>query len=198
MIAHHERWNGSGYPTHLKGRRIPLSARIVAIADTFDAITRRRQYSHARSTEIAREIILQGRGVLFDPELVDLFVFPPIYERIVAGVEAAEGLEGTPHRRAERGDAKTKTFRRSASAGVQSSTQRSRGISRVGSGEDCADDRDAAGAGPITAPALRAETPPIATAGLPHRAASSANRSMPIETPPSVPLADAYTGPMPT
>jgi putative two-component system response regulator len=83
VIAHHERWNGSGYPKHLKGRHIPLSARIVAIADTFDAITRRRQYSHARSTTVARNVILAGRGVLFDPELVDLFVFPPIYARIL-------------------------------------------------------------------------------------------------------------------
>jgi HD-GYP domain-containing protein (c-di-GMP phosphodiesterase class II) len=79
VIAHHERWNGSGYPRGLKGKKIPLSARIVAIADTFDAITRSRRYSKARSTAAATEVILKGRGVLFDPELVDLFVFPPVY-----------------------------------------------------------------------------------------------------------------------
>jgi len=80
VIAHHERWNGSGYPKKLKGKEIPLSARIVAIADTFDAITRSRRYSRGRSTAAATDVILKGRGTLFDPELVDLFVFPPVHD----------------------------------------------------------------------------------------------------------------------
>ena len=84
VLSHHERWNGSGYPRQLKGRRIPLSARIVAIADTFDAITFHRRYIRGRSAEIARDIILEGRGELFDPELVDLFVLPPVFARIRA------------------------------------------------------------------------------------------------------------------
>ena len=83
VLAHHERWNGTGYPRQLKGRRIPLSARIVAIADTFDAITFHRRYSAGRSAIIARGIILDGRGTLFDPELVDLFALPPVFARIV-------------------------------------------------------------------------------------------------------------------
>lgn len=84
VLSHHERWNGSGYPRQLKGRRIPLSARIVAIADTFDAITFHRRYIRGRSAKIARDIILEGRGTLFDPELVDLFVLPPVFARIRA------------------------------------------------------------------------------------------------------------------
>jgi HD-GYP domain-containing protein (c-di-GMP phosphodiesterase class II) len=84
VLSHHERWDGSGYPRHLKGRRIPLTARIVAIADTFDAITHRRRYRGTRSAEKAREVILEGRGTQFDPELVDLFILPPVWKRILA------------------------------------------------------------------------------------------------------------------
>ncbi|MEP6731743.1 MAG: HD domain-containing phosphohydrolase [bacterium] len=84
VLAHHERWDGKGYPRELKGRRIPLCARIVTICDTFDAITHSRRYSDARSAETAREIILAGRGTEFDPELVDLFVLPPVFARILA------------------------------------------------------------------------------------------------------------------
>jgi HD-GYP domain-containing protein (c-di-GMP phosphodiesterase class II) len=83
VLAHHERWNGSGYPRHLKGRRIPLTARVVAIADTFDAITHRRRYRDGSSAEKAKQVILEGRGTQFDPELVDLFVFPPVFARIL-------------------------------------------------------------------------------------------------------------------
>ncbi|MDQ6635359.1 MAG: HD domain-containing protein [Gemmatimonadota bacterium] len=83
VLSHHERWNGSGYPRHLKGRRIPLSARVVAIVDTFDAITHRRRYRDGSSAEKAKEVILEGRGTQFDPELVDLFVFPPVFARIL-------------------------------------------------------------------------------------------------------------------
>ena len=84
VLSHHERWDGGGYPRRLKGRRIPMAARIVAIADTFDAITFRRLYSRGRSAGIAREIILEGRETAFDPELVDLFVLPPVFARVRA------------------------------------------------------------------------------------------------------------------
>lgn len=84
VLAHHERWNGTGYPRQLKGRRIPLSARIVAIADTFDAITVHRRYSRGRSATIARDIICEGRATLFDPEIVDLFLMPPVFARFSA------------------------------------------------------------------------------------------------------------------
>jgi HD-GYP domain-containing protein (c-di-GMP phosphodiesterase class II) len=87
VLAHHERWNGSGYPRQLKGRHIPLAARIVAIADTFDAVTHRRQYSDGRSVEEARRILLEGRGTLFDPHLIDVFLLPPVWDRVLATFE---------------------------------------------------------------------------------------------------------------
>ncbi len=90
VLAHHERWNGSGYPRGLKGHRIPLSARIVAIADTFDAITHSRRYSRERSAETARDIILAGRGTEFDPNLVDLLLLPPIFTQISAAEREVE------------------------------------------------------------------------------------------------------------
>jgi HD-GYP domain-containing protein (c-di-GMP phosphodiesterase class II) len=90
VLSHHERWNGSGYPRGLKGRHIPLSARIVAIADTFDAITYHRRYRRGRSAEIARQIIIEGRGTQFDPELVDLFIFPPVFEQVRATAREVE------------------------------------------------------------------------------------------------------------
>jgi HD-GYP domain-containing protein (c-di-GMP phosphodiesterase class II) len=83
VLSHHERWNGGGYPRHLRGRRIPLTSRVVAIADTFDAITHRRRYRGGRSAEKAKQVILEGRGTEFDPDLVDLFVFPPVFARIL-------------------------------------------------------------------------------------------------------------------
>jgi HD-GYP domain-containing protein (c-di-GMP phosphodiesterase class II) len=84
VLSHHERWDGNGYPRGLKGRRIPLSARVVAIADTFDAITHSRRYRDARSTDKASAVISEARGTQFDPELVDLFLFPPVFARILA------------------------------------------------------------------------------------------------------------------
>jgi HD-GYP domain-containing protein (c-di-GMP phosphodiesterase class II) len=82
VAAHHERWDGTGYPRGLKGKRIPLVARVVAIADSFDAITYRRRYSHARSFAEATRAITAGRGTQFDPELVDLFLTRPVQARI--------------------------------------------------------------------------------------------------------------------
>jgi HD-GYP domain-containing protein (c-di-GMP phosphodiesterase class II) len=87
VLSHHERWDGKGYPRHLKGRRIPVSARIVAIADTFDAVTHSRRYRPAQSIAAGRRVILEGRGTQFDPDLVDLFVLPPVFDRIVAAHE---------------------------------------------------------------------------------------------------------------
>lgn len=87
VLAHHERWNGQGYPNKLRGTRIPLSARVVAIADTFDAITHHRRYRSGRTSQSALEIILAGRGTEFDPDLVDLFTFPPVFEEILAALD---------------------------------------------------------------------------------------------------------------
>ena len=82
VVAHHERWDGTGYPRGLKGRRIPISARVVAIADTFDAITNRRPYRDGQPAAVARQALIDGRGTQFDPDLVDLFLFPPVYARV--------------------------------------------------------------------------------------------------------------------
>lgn len=82
VMSHHERWDGRGYPRRLRGARIPMTARIVAIADTFDAVTHRRRYSHAKSFAAAIGVIAAGRGRQFDPALVDLFMSVPVLEEI--------------------------------------------------------------------------------------------------------------------
>jgi HD-GYP domain-containing protein (c-di-GMP phosphodiesterase class II) len=82
VLAHHERWDGKGYPRGLKGRRIPLAARVVAVADTFDALTHGRRYRDAEPMDFARQVLLEGRGTQFDPELVDLFLFPPVFAKV--------------------------------------------------------------------------------------------------------------------
>jgi putative nucleotidyltransferase with HDIG domain len=89
VLSHHERWDGSGYPRGLKGRRIPLAARVVALADTFDVVTHGRKYRDGRGTAEAEEILLQGRGTQFDPELVDLMLLPPVFDRIMRAQRAA-------------------------------------------------------------------------------------------------------------
>ena len=70
---HHEKWDGSGYPKGLKGAEIPLSARITALADFFDAVTSRRIYKAALSLEKTKALILEGKGRHFDPDVVDAF-----------------------------------------------------------------------------------------------------------------------------
>ena len=73
-LSHHEWWNGSGYPYNLEGTMIPLSARIVTIADVYDALRMKRSYKPAYSHEIAMRKITQEKEVHFDPNLVDLAV----------------------------------------------------------------------------------------------------------------------------
>jgi len=72
--CHHERWDGSGYPEGLKGVEIPLSARIVAIADVYDALTSERPYKAAMPHEKARSILVEESGRHFDPDVVDAFL----------------------------------------------------------------------------------------------------------------------------
>lgn len=74
VIGHHERYDGKGYPRRIKGEDIPITARILCIADSFDAMTSKRCYKRAFSQEMAREILLQEAGRQFDPELVQAFV----------------------------------------------------------------------------------------------------------------------------
>jgi len=84
---HHERWDGMGYPDGLRGQDIPVGARIVAVIDAFDAMTRTRVYRAARSVEAAMDELRQGRGRQFDPSFVDGFL--EIVERIGMIGEAA-------------------------------------------------------------------------------------------------------------
>lgn len=72
--AHHERWNGTGYPRGLKGEEIPLAARIVSLADVYDALTMKRVYKAALSHEVARGIILEADGKQFDPMVTRAFL----------------------------------------------------------------------------------------------------------------------------
>jgi response regulator RpfG family c-di-GMP phosphodiesterase/signal transduction histidine kinase len=72
--AHHERYDGTGYPDRLKGLEIPLAARIMAVADTYDAITSERPYRGAESHSFAVKEIIKFSGVQFDPEVVQHFI----------------------------------------------------------------------------------------------------------------------------
>ncbi|MBD8527249.1 HD-GYP domain-containing protein [Pseudomarimonas arenosa] len=72
--SHQEKWDGSGYPLGLSGEEIPLSARLMAVADVYDALISRRVYKEAFSHEKAVQIIAEGRGSHFDPDLVDAFL----------------------------------------------------------------------------------------------------------------------------
>jgi HD-GYP domain-containing protein (c-di-GMP phosphodiesterase class II) len=71
---HHERYDGKGYPDGLKGEAIPLGARIVGVADTYDVITSDRPYHRARSVREATDELLNCKGTQFDPEIVDAFI----------------------------------------------------------------------------------------------------------------------------
>jgi putative two-component system response regulator len=72
--SHHERWDGAGYPDRLKGEEIPLAARIMAIADVYDALRSNRCYKGPFSRDRSREIIEDGSGTQFDPALVEAFL----------------------------------------------------------------------------------------------------------------------------
>jgi HD-GYP domain-containing protein (c-di-GMP phosphodiesterase class II) len=82
VVAHHERWDGKGYPRGLRGEQIPLAARVVTIADTFDALTHSRRYRRGRSIAAALAVIRDGRGKQFDPALVDLVLEPHVVDRL--------------------------------------------------------------------------------------------------------------------
>jgi putative two-component system response regulator len=72
--THHERYDGTGYPNGLAGDEIPLSGRIAAIADVFDALTTNRVYRRAFTLVAALEMMREGRGTQFDPDLFDNFM----------------------------------------------------------------------------------------------------------------------------
>ncbi|HLX56356.1 MAG TPA: HD-GYP domain-containing protein [Ktedonobacteraceae bacterium] len=74
VLYHHEAWDGRGYPTGLKGEEIPLSARILTVADVFDVLTSQRPYKVALSVDAARERLLLGSAASFDPMVVRAFL----------------------------------------------------------------------------------------------------------------------------
>ena len=74
IYSHHEKWDGSGYPQGLAGDEIPISARLMALADVYDALISHRVYQHSISHEQATRIIIKGRGRHFDPDVVDAFL----------------------------------------------------------------------------------------------------------------------------
>lgn len=73
-LTHHEKWNGSGYPNQLAGENIPLSGRLMALADVYDALISKRVYKPAFSHDKAKGIIIEGKGEHFDPDVVDAFL----------------------------------------------------------------------------------------------------------------------------
>jgi putative nucleotidyltransferase with HDIG domain len=81
---HHERWDGSGYPTGLKGDEIPIQARIFAVADVFDALTSKRSYRSKASAEEAIQYIKEHSGILFDPFIVEALTKLP-YQAFIEG-----------------------------------------------------------------------------------------------------------------
>jgi putative two-component system response regulator len=85
-LSHHERWNGSGYPFQLEGEMIPLAARIVSIADVYDALRMERTYKASFSHETTVQKMMESRGTQFDPSLLDVFFsinkeFDVLYEK---------------------------------------------------------------------------------------------------------------------
>ena len=85
-LSHHEHWNGEGYPNHKKENDIPIGARIMAVADVYDALVSKRPYKDPYPHQVAVSEIIKGRGTQFDPDVVDAFLsiadqLPEIYER---------------------------------------------------------------------------------------------------------------------
>jgi putative two-component system response regulator len=72
--THHEKWDGTGYPEGLKGDQIPVAGRLMALVDSYDALTSKRVYKAQLSHEEAVQIIIEGKGSHFDPDVVDAFL----------------------------------------------------------------------------------------------------------------------------
>ncbi len=92
--SHHEKWDGTGYPLGIQGNAIPLEARIVALADVFDALTSRRCYKPAFSMEETLRIIRAGSGRHFDPKCVEalLRALPRLTQVMEAYAETADQI----------------------------------------------------------------------------------------------------------
>ncbi|MDD2742905.1 MAG: response regulator [Rhodocyclaceae bacterium] len=91
--GHHEKWDGSGYPNGISGVAIPLAARMMAVADVYDALISRRVYKSAMSHQVAVGIITEGRGSHFDPAIVDAFL--TVHQRFLEISEAHRDAESS-------------------------------------------------------------------------------------------------------
>ena len=91
--AHHENWNGTGYPRGLQGEEIPIGARILSVVDCYDALTSDRPYRPALSDTEAMKIVVERRGNMYDPQVVDTFLK-------VCREIAAEAMDPVPHQEA--------------------------------------------------------------------------------------------------
>jgi putative two-component system response regulator len=100
-LSHHEKWDGSGYPNGLVGEEIPVSARLMAVADVYDAVINRRIYKTSMPHEAAAQIIFEGAGKHFDPDVVSAFkvlegTFVQIAARYADSVSTFLGDTSTP------------------------------------------------------------------------------------------------------
>lgn len=94
--AHHENWDGTGYPRNLRGEEIPIGARILAVVDCFDALTSDRPYRPAMSEADAIDIIVERRGTMYDPHVVDTFL--SVYREIAPAKEQRPALQSALRR----------------------------------------------------------------------------------------------------
>jgi putative nucleotidyltransferase with HDIG domain len=94
--AHHENWDGTGYPRKLRGEDIPIGARILAVVDCFDALTSDRPYRPAMSEAEAIDIIVERRGTMYDPTVVDVFL--SVYRDIAPAAEHRPALQSALRR----------------------------------------------------------------------------------------------------
>jgi HD-GYP domain-containing protein (c-di-GMP phosphodiesterase class II) len=104
VLAHHERWDGNGYPNRLRGEAIPFYARIVAVADTFDAITHSRRYHHGEGFDRGMAVVREGRGTQFDPLVSDTFLSQEVLANVRRTLDGSTGEQLTNRPRARRTD----------------------------------------------------------------------------------------------
>jgi putative two-component system response regulator len=98
VYTHHERWDGAGYPRGLRGTEIPLSGRLVALVDTYDALVSDRAYQEAVTHEHAVQAIRGGSGRHFDPDIVEAFLSIEDRIRAVASSTGPDAPAGSPVR----------------------------------------------------------------------------------------------------